>query len=158
MLKYGQKFLKSLNKGYIGKTFNPSPLSLFQQEQKGKLASFMADKVAKSPSDHFKNYFAGRSLVLDSAENVGWGAINEGLGSARKLGWGAAAGVAGASMMGIDPFGITSGAKGAASLGIQGSIGMGLYRMGGMSKLAGIGYLGATAINTFRRGDNWGPM
>ena len=157
MLKYGQKFLQSLNKGSLGK-LNPSPLSLFQQDQRGKLANFLSNKVAQSPKDHFKSYFQGRNLV-EASDGLAWGgAADAGLATARKVGWGAAAGIAGASAVGIDPFGVTSGAKNVASLGMHGAVGMGLYGMGGKSKLAGIAYLGMTAVNTFRKGDNIGAM
>lgn len=158
MLKYGQKFLQSLNKGYVGQTFNPSPLSLFQKDQRGKLANFVSEKVAKNPGDHLKSYFEGRNLV-GAGGDLAWGsATNQSVGLARKVGMGAAAGIAGASLLGIDPFGVTSAARAGASAAMHGTIGMGMYRMGGASKIAGLGYLGLTAANTFRRGDNLGPM
>jgi len=38
------------------------------------------------------------------------------------------------------------------------AIGAGMISMGGVPAVAGTAYLGATAINTFRRGNNIGPM
>ena len=158
MLNYGQKFLQSLNKGAVGK-FNPSPLSLFQNEQRGKLASFLSKNVAQDPASNFGAYFKGKNLVnAADPKDIVWGAANESLAATRKVGWGAAAGIAGASAVGLDPLGITSGAKNVAALGMHGAVGMGLYGMGGRSKLAGVAYLGMTAINTFRKGDNIGAM
>jgi hypothetical protein len=172
MLKYGQKFLKSLNQGYAGKLnpMNPNPLNLFNAEQRGKLASFVSDKVKPDFGKSFRNYFEGRSITDGSkplANNAGvmqggaleWSAKgDEGLAFARKAVWGAGAGLAGAGAVGLDPFGITSAAGDVASFAAHGAVGTSFYRMGGRSKLAGLGYLGLTAANTLRGGDNLGPM
>ena len=105
-----------------------------------------------------KNYFQGRNLS-PSSDALKWGSADEALGRTRTIAAGGAAGLLAANAFNFDPFGMTSGVNNLAQLGANATIGTTMY--GAESKrlkLAGLGYLAATAVNTFRGGDNLGPM
>jgi len=133
-----------------------NPLGLFTKEQGQKLAH-------TSPSGFMtatRKYFGGEdlmSIVAGTDEGLaityGFNGIKrEGAAAMRQVAGSIAGGYAAASVLGINPL------EGLATLAGHGAIGLGALGMGGRTRLAGMAYLGATAVNTFRSGNNMGPM
>lgn len=138
----------------------PGPLELFQAEQRGKLTKFLSDRPVIGTSANpglLDSYFAGRNLTMSGGE-IGMGGADARLAKIRRRGAYAAGGLMAANTLGLDPFGATSAANNLAMLGAHGAVGHSMWRMGGKGRIAGIGYLAAAGVNTFRSGDNTGPM
>lgn len=152
--KLGEAFFESFQSSVVGKTLLPGPLDLFTKEQAGKF-SRMAQEDGMGT---IRNYFEGRNLST-AGDALQWGSADESLGKARTYAAGGAAGLLAANAFGFDPFGATSGVNNLAQLGANATIGTTMYgAKSGRLKLAGTAYLAATAINTFRDGDNLGPQ
>jgi len=156
LASFGESFGKSFADTEVGRVV--SPLKLFEREQLNKLSKLMDQQGFSSvASDMSKQYFAGRT-VKNIGSSIEYTAENAKLATARKVIAGSAAGLLAANALGINPGGITDKLNSAAALGTHYAVGRSLMGMGGAARVAGIGYLGATAINTFRDGDNIGPM
>jgi hypothetical protein len=152
--KLGEAFFESFQKSVIGRNMMPGPLDLFRAEQRGKFARMIGDDTQGS----VKNYFEGRN-VSTAGDSLQWGDTNDKLAKTRKYAAGGAAGLLAANAFGFDPFGATSGANNLTQLGANTAIGTTMYGSGSKGlKLAGLGYLATTAVNTFRDGDNMGPQ
>ncbi|RMG66898.1 MAG: hypothetical protein D6710_11995 [Nitrospirae bacterium] len=154
------KFLRELGEsiatGPVGSRLMPGPLEIFKAEQVKKLQAFARDRGAINMA---RAYFEGRNITMTAAGDLAHTAENESLRKVRRFTAGAALGIAGADALGINPLNLTEAAKSAAMLGVHGTIGYGMMGMGsGVAKLAGTAYLGSTVLNTFRGGDNIGPM
>jgi hypothetical protein len=152
--KLGEAFFESFHSSIIGQKMLPGPLELFTKEQAGKF-------VRMSEADGMgtiKNYFEGRNLSVGE-DALQWGSADEALGKTRKYAAGGAAGLLTANAFGFDPFGATSGVNNLTQLGVNATIGTTMYGADSKKlKLAGLGYLAATVVNTFRDGDNLGPQ
>jgi hypothetical protein len=158
--KFARGFGETLHGGAIGRTMMPGPLELFAKEQRGKLARFVKDKdlIGKEGAPGLiDSYFAGRNLTMRNGD-IGFTAADEVIGKGRRIAAWGAGGLLAANAFMPNAFGVTDAANNLAALGTHGVIGSTMYKMGGAARIAGIGYLGATAVNTFRRGDNTGPM
>lgn len=152
--KLGEAFFESFHSSVVGRNMIPGPLELFTREQAGKFARMIGDDVQGSAT----NYLQGRN-VSKAGDGLEWGASNEKLAKARRYAAGGAAGLLAANAFGFDPLGVTSKANNLAQLGANASIGTSMYgSSNGKLKLAGTAYLAATAVNTFRDGDNLGPQ
>ena len=156
IVSFGEDFGKSFAETEVGRVV--SPLKLFEKEQFNKLAKLMDEQGTTNVlGDMSKQYFAGRTVEgVDSV--VRYTPVNEGLARSRKVLAGAGAGLLAANALGINPGGVTDKLNDLSMLGAHYTIGRSLMGMGGLKRVAGIGYLGATAINTFRNGENTGPM
>lgn len=148
------RFGKSLAETYAGRNIMPGPLELFQGEQRKKLWSFLGEQ---SFGENLSSYLAGKNVASKTGK-MGWGAEDSSRGLFRKALVGGGGGVLAASALGINPFGVTSGLANLGALGGHFTIGSAMYGMGGAGSVAGIGYLGLTALNAFTRGDNLGPL
>ncbi len=156
VISFGESFGKSFADTGVGRVV--SPLKLFEKEQLTKLSKLMDEQgVGNTLQDMSQQYFAGRT-VEGIGSTVKYSAPNARLASTRKVIAGAGIGLLAANAMGINPGGVTDKLNDLTSLGVHYSVGRSLMGMGGKAKIAGIGYLGATAINAFRDGDNTGPM
>jgi hypothetical protein len=157
-LNFGQDFAQSLVKGPVGKYISPGPLELFEKEQRSKLLAFSRQTSA---FDMLTNYFAGKNLSINKTD-IDFEASSPDMDIRRRLRRGVVGtklGIAGANVLGINPFGVTDQLNNLSWLATHATIGMGLFGMKNpIGKVAGIGYLGATLINTFRSGDNFGPL
>lgn len=157
-IQFAQEFGTTFAEGKIGRTVMPGPIELFKKEQMKKLQSLVGERgVTEIAQEMGSNYFRG-SNVKSIGDSIEYTAENAGVGKLRKGIAGAAFGLAAANALGIEAFGATDQANNLAALGAHATIGSTMYSMGGKAKMAGIGYLAATAINTFRDGDNMGPM
>lgn len=157
-LNFGRDFAQSIVKGPVGRHLAPGPLELFEKEQRTKLLAFSNQTSA---FDMLTNYFAGRNLEVNKT-GIGFEASGPNTDIRRKLRRGVVGtklGIAGASVLGINPFGVTDQLNNLSWLATHATIGAGLFGMNNpIGKVAGIGYLAATAINAFRSGDNLGPL
>lgn len=155
--KLGEAFYESLQRSAAGKYLNPahSPIDLFNKEQRTKLMHMLGENTGGS----VKSYMQGSNIEKAADGSMSWGAADEKLAKARKYTAGAAAGLLTANALGFDPFGATSGVNSLVGLGANIGIGATMYGSahGGL-KTAGLAYLAGTAVNTFRPGDNIGPM
>jgi hypothetical protein len=159
LAQFAGRFADAALSTKVGRALNPlpfSPLQLFNREQGHKLMEMSGKDIGKN----FSGYFRGQNM---KHTNSGL-AFMPGDGDARRqttrrLAAGLTGGLLGANALGINPMGATSAATSLAWLGAHGAIGTTLMNTGyAHSKIAGLGYLGATAVNTFRGGDNMGPM
>lgn len=157
-LNFGQDFLESLVKGPVGKHITPGPLELFEKEQRSKLLAFSQQTSA---FDMLTNYFAGRNLTINKSD-IGFETTSPNMDLRKKLRRGIVGtklGIAGASVLGVNPFGATDQLNNLSWLATHTTIGVGLFGMKNpIGKVAGVGYLAATLANTFRPGDNLGPL
>lgn len=154
--QFGEDFLGSVAKTELGKVINP--FEAYNREQFGKYARLVQKEGITGLG---KDYFAGKTItsIEDSARYTEASSSNlANMALKRKMLYGAAFGLAAANSLDINPGGLTDKATSAAFLGAHYTIGRGLMGMGGKGKIAGIGYLAATALNTFREGDQQGPM
>lgn len=154
---FGRRFVSSFLDNSVGRALNPmpvgsggvqNPLNLFNKEQASKLAK-------TSPSGFMqgaKNYFGGDSLMATPGGYAWRGARNSEAASLRQIAGAIAGGYAALSALDMNPL------SGVARLAGHGAIGMGLLGMGGGASVAGMGYLAAAGVNTFRGGNNMGPM
>ena len=160
LAKFARRFGSALAEGPVGRTVMPGPLELFQAEQKGKLSRFLTKSPVMGSAEKpglIDSYFSGRNMV-NGKEDFAFGEADAALAKRRTRGAYAIGGLLVANTLGIDPFGATSGVNNLAMLGAHATVGSSLYAMGGKSRVAGMAYLGAAALNTFRSGDNAGPM
>ena len=150
----GARIGSALYKG-PGRNLMPGgPISLFHGEQLTKLTGFAKEKgFTNMVGEYFKGGWLG-----ETAGKVGYVSRDVGVARTRKIAGGVAGGLLAANAAGVDPFGATSAATSLAMGGAHLGIGATMMKMGGRGKLAGMAYLGATAVNTFRRGNNLGPM
>ena len=158
--KFAKGFGESLASGPVGRSFMPGPLELFQQEQRGKLTRFLGDKAVVGSSSSpglMDSYFSGRNMTMSKGE-IGFSETSERLAKHRKRGAMIGGGLLAANTLGLNPFGATSGANNLATLGMHATVGSTMYGMGGGARMAGMGYMAAGAFNTFRSGNNPGPM
>lgn len=156
----GSSFMKSFAEGPVGRTAMPGPLSLFQAEQRGKLRRFMSETPMLSNGESrgmLNAYFAGANMRATD-NGISFGADNARRGKIRRIGAGVGGGILAANALGINPFGVRDAAENLGWLGAHATVGHAMYGMGGGARLAGMAYMGAGAINTFRGGDNLGPM
>jgi hypothetical protein len=160
--KLGAEFVGNLLDNKVGRALNPfaagvientNPISLFNRDQFGKLANLNMAKISSTG----KNYFSGKQLT-PTPDGLLWSNADAGRAKMRRIGGGITGGLLAANMLGANPLGATDAANNVAMLGAHGAIGYGMMKMTGKARLAGIGYLAAAGINTFRRGDNIGPM
>jgi len=157
-VKFAQEFGATFSKGKVGQTIMPGPIELFKKEQMKKLQSMVEERSFTEVAQEIgSNYFKG-SNVESIKDTIEYTAANAKRGSYRKGIAGAAFGLAAFNTLGIEAFGATDQANNLASLGAHGVIGSTMYKMGGKARMAGVGYLAATAVNTFRDGDNLGPL
>jgi len=160
VIKFGEEFGQSFERGTVGKNLMPGPLELFKKDQMQKLGAMMDKNGALDTIEIMgKNYFAGSNIKSIGADAIEYDAPNAAKGTFRKAVAGTAFGLAAANALDINPFGITDQATNLGMLGVHATIGTTLMGMGGKAKVAGIGYLGLTAYNTLLNpGDNAGPM
>jgi hypothetical protein len=140
------RFASALGDTHVGRMLAAGPLDAFQNEQSKKLLREQGWGAAK-------NYMSGMNFNGSS-----WSAIDPGRGRARKTAAGLAGGLLAASALGVNPLGLASAASSLTALGANVTAGHTLYNMGGGFRAAGVGYLGLTAFNTFRGGNQPGPM
>lgn len=148
--RFGERFAQELAGTGLGRVINP--FEGYNKEQFGKLARMAGDT---SLTNIGKNYFTGRQISTIGESGIKYTEASARLASQRKLLYGGVLGLAAANALDINPGGLTDKVNNVAALGAHYTIGKGLM---GVNKLAGIGYLGMTAINTFRPGDQIGPM
>lgn len=156
VVRFGEKALGAFPETEVGKVI--SPIALFEREQFKKLNKLAMDTNGTPLRDMAREYFSGRNIMKVADEGIEYSDANEALGRTRKIVAGAAIGLGAANALGINPGGVTDKMNNLAALGGHYAVGRTLMRMGGNARVAGIGYLGATAINTLRAGDNTGPM
>lgn len=157
----GADFLEEFPKTPIGETV--SPLKLFQREQLGKLSRLMdTNGTGSTLGGMARQYFSGQTISRISDSAIEYAPMEAQaamrIANRRKLIAGTAFGLAAANSLDINPGGITDKLTNASMLGVHYGIGRTLMGMGGKTKLAGMAYLGTAALNTFRPGDNLGPM
>lgn len=161
---WGADFVEAAEKNAFVRPLNP--ISSFNREQFSKLKRLIKDDgYGDSMVSMAENYFAGKTM---KGVNAAGTAIEYAQASAdemrslafkRKAVAAGIAGVAAASTLGLNPGGITDKLANVGWLGAHYAVGSTLVGMGGKNRVAGIGYLGATAYNTlFNKGDNPGPM
>jgi urease beta subunit len=154
--KFGASFFEAGSKTSLGKIV--APLETHSKEQYSKLAKMMGQPGASSKfADIGYNYFQGRN-IKSIGEAIEYTDPNIALANKRKIIAGTAFGLAAANAMDFNPGGITDTATTTAAFGGHYFAGRTLMGMGGRARVAGIGYLAATAVNTLRSGDNLGPM
>jgi len=154
--KFGASFFESGSQTTLGKIV--APLETHSKEQYNKLAKMMGQPGGGNTfADIGYNYFQGKN-IKNIGDGIQYTEPNMGLANKRKIIAGAAFGLAAANAMDFNPGGITDTATTTAAFGGHYFAGRTLMGMGGGARLAGIGYLGATAVNTLRSGDNLGPM
>lgn len=130
----------------INKLLPVNPIDLFKAEQRRKLGAL----ISGNPKAAFEGYFQGANFTPR-----GISASNTDIAKARARAAYFGGGLLAANTLGIDPFGITSGITNVVSTAAHAGVGSALF-MGG-HRIMGSAYLAATAVNTFRRGDNLGP-
>ena len=133
-----------------------NPLVLFKKGQQVKLAKMFergATGFRESASEGMRGYFGGKQY----GGNAGLGTSAR-AATTRKWAAGIGGGLLAANYLGINPLGVTDAATDLASLAGHGILGGAMIKGGGLSKGLGIGYLGLAGLNTFRAGDNRGPM
>lgn len=128
----------------LRKLFPVNPLSLFQADQIGKLANMSMKDMHNAAGA----YFRGAGPMGD---NVATGKLRQ------RVAIGAGSLMA-ANAVGVNPMGLTDKANNLAMLGVHMGLGYSAFKLGGAGKLLGLGYMALTAGNTFRGGDNVGPM
>ena len=149
----GARMGKAIMRG-PAKSLMPGPIDLFRGEQFKKLTNFAKQKgFTGMVGEYFKGGWLG-----ETGGGVGFVNSTTELARARKLTAGIGGGLLAANAMGIDPIGATSAASALAMGGAHAVAGTTMMKMGGKTKLAGMAYLGSAAINTFRGGNNLGPM
>jgi len=156
---FARRFAQSFATGPVGSRMMPGPLELFQKQNQAKLASFVKGHIVGTSSKPgmLDSYFGGRNITIEDGV-VGYSEARHDLAKIRTRAGYILGGLAGANVMGLDPMGLTSATNNLARMAAHGAIGSSLYGMGGGARVAGMAYLGATALNTFRAGDNLGPM
>lgn len=138
----------------------PGPLELFAKEQRGKLISHIkgAPIIGKDRDvGLIDGYLSGRNL-RSVGGNIGFSEADAVLAARRSRAVTLGGGLLAANTLGIDPLGLTGMLNNVAALGVHGTAGHTMYKMGGAARIAGLGYLGIAGINTFRTGDNLGPQ
>ena len=134
---------------------NTNPLDLFNKDQLAKLAKFRQENNLGARAS---NYFEGRNII-DKGKEFKYGDPDELRGKGRKLAVGAAGALAATHALGFNPFGLRDNVDTVAALGAHTTVAHGLIKSPSLiGKAAGMGYLGATGINLFRKGDNLGPL
>lgn len=157
-IKTAYHFGSTLLDSRVGQTLSPGPIELFKKEQMKKLQSLVGERgVVEMAQEMGSNYFRGSNISM-AGDSIEYSAPNASRAAWRKGVAGAAFGLAAANTLDIGAFGATEQANNVAALGANTVIGTTMYGMGGKARVAGIGYLAATAVNTFRGGDNMGPM
>ena len=156
MRQLAENFVKTLADTQLGRAINPhpvgggasnNPLNLFNKEQISKLGNMSLNEVGKNVAFYMKG------------GDFGFGGTSSWYAKRRRAVFGGLAGLGVANALDINPLGLTDMANTLATLGAHGAMGYGIMGSGGRySKAAGVGYLAATALNTFRGGDNVGPM
>jgi len=147
--------------GFFARTFEEllpvNPLVLFKKEQASKLGKVFErglGRFSTNAPEMMKEYFAGKQY--GSTADLG---AELSRARTRKVTAGIGLGLVTANALGINPLGVTDAATNTAMLGVHSMIGSSMIKYGaGLSKGLGVGYLGLTALNTFRRGENAGPM
>jgi len=156
IMRFGSDFLEAGSKTGLGKIV--APLDAHNMEQYRKLGQLIGSKESNVAfSDIAYNYFQGRN-IKNVGQAIEYTDPNRALSRNRKMLYGTAFGLAAANALDINPGGVTDKATSLGMLGGHYYAGKTLMAMGGKAKIAGLGYLGAAAINTFREGDNLGPM
>lgn len=155
VVRYGEELAGAFPKTEVGRVL--SPLELFNKDQLVKL-NRLVESDGSAVKKMGQDYFAGKTIQSISDDGLKYTEPKPGLGRARKIVAGAALGLGAANLLGINPGGLTDKANNLASLGMHYTLGRTLMAKGGNSRIAGIGYLGLTAFNAFREGDNEGPM
>jgi hypothetical protein len=162
--KIGHEFVNAFLDNKVGRALNPmpirsggpeNPLNLFNKDQLLKLANMSPAQMLGGA----QSYFRGRTLRHGS-EGLGFaGSINRGKAKVRRVAAGVGGGLLAANLLDIDPFGATGAANTLARLGAHGAAGLGITKMNmPHARLAGTAYMGFTAVNTLRGGNNLGPM
>ncbi len=161
---WGADFAEAAGKNSFLKPLNP--ITSFNKEQFRKLRTLAkANGMGDTLMSAGENYFAGKTIKGVNAAGTGIDYAQASAEEMRSLAFkrktiaGGVAAVGAASVLGINPGGITDKLENLGALGGHYAVGSTLMGMGGRNKVAGIGYLGATAYNTlFNTGDNLGPM
>lgn len=152
---------RAFTETHAGKALMPGPLEMFQEQQRGKLMRFLQNTPVSGADNApglMDGFFGGRNIEFNSNGEIGLSEASDRLAKIRTRGAIAVGSLMAANTLGVNPMGLTSGLNNLAMLGVHATIGSTLYRAGGVGKVAGLAYMGAAAINTFRGGDNAGPM
>lgn len=150
--------IKGLTKGIQSFLNLPGGRRLAGVTKESPLNLFDIDQANKAGFGTFNTFFKGQSLRI--APDGGHSMITTSARTAgrRKIAGWTAAGLLGANLVGVDPFGATSLATQAGAATFHAAVGGTMYNLGGKTRLAGIGYLAAMGINALRSGNQWGPL
>lgn len=124
--------------------FPTNPLSLFQGDQLTKLAKLSGEDIGKG----FSAYWHGEGAL----------GADPRVARIRQRSIMAAGSLIGANALNINPFGLTDKVNNMVAFGAHMGLGYAAFKLGGAGKLLGLGYMAMAGANTFRPGDQIGPM
>jgi len=150
---YGQRALEALAKGPAQRLL-PGPISMFKGEQLKKLTGFVK---SEGYGTSMGKYLGGQSVKVEGGA-LKWTMADNAAKMHRRTTFGVGGGLLAAQTLGVDPLGATSAGSTLFRAGGHAAIGSTMMKMGGKTKLAGIGYLGVGAVNLFSSGNQLGPM